>query len=291
MILVVGATGHLGGTITRMLLAQGRPVRILARAQSNYAPLAEAGAQVMAGDLKEPYSLRAICEGVDTVITTANAIARGGEDTVQTVDLQGNRNLIDAAKVAGVQQFIFVSALNADSASPIPFIQAKAKTEDYLRDSGLPYTIIVPNGYMEIMLGLIIGMPALQGHPVTIVGEGLRKHSFISMVDVASFIVTAIGHPTALNQKLILGGPEPISLRDAVSVYEKVLGRPIQVKSVEPGQPIPGNPEAVTGLIASLDQYDSPIEMSSTARTFGIQLTSLEEVLQRSLRQNPTPAA
>src|SRR5207249_777416 len=130
MILVVGATGNLGGAVTRMLLAQSKPVRILARSQSNYQPLVEAGAQVVLGDLKQRGSLDAACEGVDTVITTANSAARGGEDNPQTVDLQGNRHLIDEARAAGVKQFIFVSVLAADPNSPIPFIQAKGNTED-----------------------------------------------------------------------------------------------------------------------------------------------------------------
>ena len=77
MILIVGATGNLGGAITRTLLAQGLPVRILARSQSNYQPLVDEGAQVVLGDLKERGSLDAACQGVDTVITTANSAARG----------------------------------------------------------------------------------------------------------------------------------------------------------------------------------------------------------------------
>jgi uncharacterized protein YbjT (DUF2867 family) len=154
-----------------MLLAQGQPVRILARSQSNYQPLAEAGAQVVLGDLKERGSLDAACQGVEIVITTANSAARGGEDNVQTVDLEGNRHLIDEARAAGVKQFIFVSALTADLNSPIPLMQAKGKTEDYLRGRGLPYTILAPNGYMEMWIGMAVGMPAMMGHPVTIVGE------------------------------------------------------------------------------------------------------------------------
>ena len=76
MILVVGATGQLGSAVTRMLLAQSKPVRILARAQSDYQPLADAGAQVVLGDLKQRGSLDAACQGAETVITTANSAAR-----------------------------------------------------------------------------------------------------------------------------------------------------------------------------------------------------------------------
>jgi uncharacterized protein YbjT (DUF2867 family) len=282
MILVVGATGNLGGTVTRMLLAQGQPVRILARSQSNYQPLVDAGAQVVLGDLKELSSLDAACEGVETVITTANSAARGGEDNAQTVDLEGNRYLIDVAKAAGVKQFIFVSALLADPHSPVPFMQAKGQTEDYLRESGIPYTILAPNGYMEIWIGMVVGMPALMGQPVTIVGGGRRKHSFISVGDVAAFMLAAIDNPAAINQKLLLGGPQPLSFRDAVTIYERVLGHQIQVRSVAAGSPVPDLPEMVAQLLAGLDTYDSPLDMTETARTFGIQLTPLEVVVRRT---------
>jgi uncharacterized protein YbjT (DUF2867 family) len=282
MILVVGATGNLGGRVARMLLAQGQPVRILARSQSNYQPLAEAGAQVVLGDLKQRGSLDPACEGVDTVITTANSAARGGEDNPQTVDWEGNRNLIDAAKAARVNQFIFVSVLTADPNSPVPFLQAKGKIEDYLSASGIPYTILAPNGYMEVMIAGVVGMPALMGQPVTIVGGGRRKHSFISVGDVAAFMLAAIGNPAAINQKLLLGGPQPLSFRDAVAIYERVLGHQIQIRSVAPGEPVPGFPQMVAQLLAGLDTYDSPLEMTETARTFGIQLTPLEEVARRA---------
>ena len=282
MILVVGATGNLGGAVTRMLLAQNKDVRILVRPKSNYQPLAEAGAQVVLGDLKEPGSLDAACQGVDTVITTANSAARGGEDNVQTVDLQGNRHLIDAAKAAGVKQFIFVSALTADLNSPFPLMQATGQTEDDLRKSGIPYTILAPNGYMELWVGMAVGMPAMMGHPVTIVGGGRRKHSFISAGDVAAFVLIVIGNPAAINQKLLLGGPHPFSFRDAVAIYERVLGHQIQVSSVAPGEPVPDLPEVMAQMLAGLDTYDSPLEMTETTRTFGIRLTPLEEVARRT---------
>ncbi len=283
MILVVGATGNLGGAVTRRLLAQGKPVRILARSQSNYQPLVDLGAQAVQGDLKQRGSLDAACEGADIVITTASAGERSGEDTVQTVDWEGNRNLNYAAKTAGVKQFIFVSVAFADPNSPVPIWQAKGKTEDYLCASGLPYTIIAPNGFMEVLIPMVVGMPAMMGHPVTIVGEGRRKHSYISAGYVAAFILAAIGHPVAINQKLLLGGPEPLSFRDAVAIYERVLDHPIPVRSVAPGEPVPGLPEIVAQLLAGLDTFDSPIEMTQTARTFGILLTPLEEVARRTV--------
>jgi len=136
---------------------------------------------------------------------------------------------------------------------------------------------------MEVRVAGVVGLPALLGQPVTIVGGGGRKHSFISVGDVAAFILAAIGNPAAINQKLLLGGPQPLSFRDAVAIYERVLGHQIQVRSVASGEPVPGLPQMVAQLLAGLDTYDSPIDMTETARTFGIPLTPLEVVARRAV--------
>src|SRR3712207_6004384 len=120
MILVVGATGQLGGLIARSLLQQRRPVRVLMRQGSYDHGLADAGAQAAIGDLKDMDSVRAACVGVDAVITTANATARGGDDTIETVDRAGNRTLVEAAAAQGVRRFVFVSVLGASPDHPVP---------------------------------------------------------------------------------------------------------------------------------------------------------------------------
>jgi len=278
MILVAGATGQLGGIITRRLLAQGQPVRILVRPQSSFQPLVEAGGLPVFGDLKDRASLDPACEGIETIITTANSARRGGEDNVQTVDLEGNRNLIDAAKAAGVKQFIFTSALGADINSPVPFIQAKAKTEAYLRDSGMMYTILAPNIYMDMWVGMVIGMPLQAGQPVTLVGEGRRKHSFVAVRDVAAFATAAVGQPEAMNQYLAIGGPDALSWRDVVATFERVLDREVPVQYVSLGEPVPGLPEGMMQqAMAGMEMYDSPLDMTEAAHTFGVKLTTLEE--------------
>lgn len=292
MILVVGATGILGGMITRQLLEGGKDVRILVRHNSPSEELAkqglatsaqsliEAGAQPVYGDMKDRTSLDPACAGAETVITTANSAMRGGEDNVEAVDRGGNRNLIDAAKVAGVKQFIFTSVLGADANNPFPFIQAKAETEAHLRDSGMSYTILAPNFFMEIWVGTVVGMPLQAGQPVTLVGEGRRVHSFVSAVDVVAFATAAVGHPAAMNQYLAIGGPEALSWRDVVRTFERVMGHEIPVQFVSPGEPVPGLPEAMAQMLPGLETYDSPLDMVETARTFGVELTTLETFVQ-----------
>ena len=79
----------LGGAIVRRLLEQGDKVRALVRDDAGARALSEAGADTARGDLKDPASLAAACEGIPAVITTANSAGRGGEDNVETVDLEG----------------------------------------------------------------------------------------------------------------------------------------------------------------------------------------------------------
>ncbi|MFN2521398.1 MAG: SDR family oxidoreductase, partial [Candidatus Limnocylindria bacterium] len=230
MILVVGATGSVGGMITRDLLARGKDVRILVREGPNFGPLVEAGATAAIGDLKEPASLGPACRGVDTVVTTASAIIRRPPDTLEAVDDVGYRTLIEAAKAAGVRQFVYTSALGASPQSPVPLLRIKALNEQRLRDSGMTYTILQPNFYIEVTGGLFVAAPVAQGKPVTLVGDGARRHSLSSIRDAASFAVTAIDHPAARNATIVIGGPRPVTWRDVVAAAEGIVGHPIEIR-------------------------------------------------------------
>ena len=285
MMLVVGSTGRVGSMITRTLLGQGRPLRILVRPGSDYHPFVAAGAELALGDLKDPASLAAACRGVDTVITTASAGERGGADTPQSVDLDGNRHLIEAARAAGVRQFIFISALVASPDHPVPVVRAKALTEAALQGSGLMYTIVAANAIADVMFPLVVGYPLSLGRPVTLVSEGRHRHSYIAARDVAAFAVAAIDHPAALNRRLEIGGPQPVSWRDVLASYERALGRPIAVQWIAPGAllpdlpPAPGLTALVSGLLAALETFDTPMDMTELARTFGVTPTTIDQLL------------
>jgi NADH dehydrogenase len=283
MILIAGSTGRVGGMITRELLAQGDDVRILVRPGSDFRPHVDAGATPVIGDLKDPATLEAACRGVDVIISTASAGERGGDDTPDTVDNGGTRALVDAARAAGVRQFIFVSTLAADENSPAPLPRAKATAERYLRESGVPYTILAANGIMDVNFPLVVGARLSAGRPVTLVGEARRRHSYVAARDLAAFAVAAVEHPAALNRRVIICGPQALTWHDVIHSYERALERSIPVESVPPGTllpdlpPVPGLAELVSGLLALLETFDSPIDMTETAETFGVQLTSVDE--------------
>lgn len=283
MILVVGATGVLGGMIVDRLVENGRQVRALVRRTGNSASLEARGVETVIGDLRDPASLDAACQGVEIVITTANSAARGGDDNPESVEERGNGNLVDAARRANVRHFVFTSALGSDLASPAPFLRGKAVAERCLKESGLTYTILMPNLFMEIWCPNIVGGPVLGGRPVTLVGEGKRKHSMISMQDVASFAAAAAGNERASNRVLVLGGPEPVSWHDVVATYERLLGRPLEVRFVPMGEPLPGYPDFISGFMNALETYDSVIETDALAQEFGVRQVSLEKSIQGQL--------
>ena len=113
MILVVGATGLVGNEVCQRLRRLGEPVRALVRATSSadkIVSLRASGAELCIGDLKDPQSIAAACRGVDAAISTASStLSRQPGDSIQSVDAEGQLNLVSAARDAKVDRFVFVS--------------------------------------------------------------------------------------------------------------------------------------------------------------------------------------
>lgn len=288
MILVAGATGMVGGMIVDGLLARGKRVRALVRSAKSAEIFQARGVDTALGDFKDRASLDRACVGAEVVITTANSASRGGSDTTESVEEQGNRNLIDAARAAGVRQFVFVSALGSDLNSPVPLLRGKAIAEQYLRESGLTHTILMPNLYLEIWCPNIVGRAAQAGQPVTLIGEGRRQHSMISAADVAAFAVAAAGNERAYNRVLVVGGPQAVTWHDVIAAHERVQGRKIEVRYLPLGGVLPGLPDFVSGFMNLLETYDSVIPMESLAQEFGVRQVTVDECIERQLEAAAT---
>jgi uncharacterized protein YbjT (DUF2867 family) len=281
MVLVAGATGSLGGRIVRNLLASGERVRALVRPTTDSSALLAAGVEVVPGDLKDTTSLGRACDQVEVVVSTATA-SRRGDDTIENVDLAGSHNLVEAARSAGVRRFVYVSTMGASPDNPNPLFRAKGLIEQLLRDSGMEYTILQPDAFMDVWFGMLVEMPIASGWPVTLVGDSRRRHSFVAENDVAAFAAAAVRHPDARNQTIVIGGPEAVTFRHVVGAYENATSRKIAVRSVAPGEPIPGLPEVVWGIAAALESYDSPVEMNETAKRYGVRLIGVDDFARNS---------
>jgi uncharacterized protein YbjT (DUF2867 family) len=234
MILVAGATGVLGTEIVRRLTAGGERVRALTRVTS--APekverLKRFGAEIVQGDLREPQSLVAACVGADAVISTVTTILTSQPgDSFEATDGEGNKALIDAARKTGVRKFVFVSFDTSKSADN-PLTRAKQNAEDYLKQSGLDYTILHPSLFCESWLGPMLFCDTDAG-TAKVYGKGTDKLRYVTVADVAEFAVQSLDNPVARNAVIPVGGPDEISQRDAVRMFEEAFGRKFNVIEV-----------------------------------------------------------
>ncbi|NTW01837.1 MAG: SDR family oxidoreductase [Oscillochloris sp.] len=230
MIFIVGGTGTLGQTLVRMLRAQGKAVRVLVRPGSaaKAEPLRAIGAELIGGDLRDKASLALGCRGADVVISATSAGADRRDASRYLAEYQGPISLLEAAKAAGVKQYLFTSTLFPKNPVGYKFCWAKLMAEEAIQRSGVPYTILRPCGlFYEIVQ---------RGEPIVekfgcfpVVGFGPKRTQMISMIDVARAFVHAIDNPEAINRTFELGGPELLTFDEIVAVWSRVLGTKIPV--------------------------------------------------------------
>jgi len=284
MNLVVGATGLLGSEICRLLAAEGKLVRALVRTtseQSKVSQLESLNIEIVRGDLKQPFSLADACRSASVVISTASAtLSRQEGDSIQTVDLEGQINLIDAAKTANVKHFVLISFPQTDVEFPLQ--DAKRAVEDYLKDSGLIYTILQPTFFMEVWFSPALGFDAANAK-AQICGSGEKRTSWISYKDVAKFAAASIDNSDALNAVIELGGPEALSPLEVVQIFEKARGQKFDIQHV-PEQALreqlegDGNPVDKTFAALMLNNSQGTvIDMQDTIKKFPVRLSSLRD--------------
>ena len=293
MNLVVGATGLLGSEICYLLRGRGSRVRALTRPTSDAGRLArlrDRGAELVPGDLKNPASIAAACQGVTALITTASStLSRQEGDSIDTVDRQGQLDLIDAAEAAGVRHVVLISF--PPVALEFPLQSAKREVEARLQRSRMTYTILQPTFYDEVWLTPALGFDVAKS-TARIYGEGHHRISWISAHDVARFAVAAVDAPRAANSVIRLGGPEALSPLDVVQLAERITGRAFAVQHL-----------AESGLRAQFDTATDPmarsfaglmlyyaagdvIDMAGPLRLFQVPpLRSVYEHLQSSVLQ------
>jgi uncharacterized protein YbjT (DUF2867 family) len=285
MNLVVGATGMVGTEICRLIARSGKPVKALVRASSDSSKvenLKRLGATVVQGDLRDRISLKSACHGVKVVISTASAMPFAyapGENTPQNCDQDGCLNLIDVAREAGVQQFIYTSF--PPMAASFPLQDAKRAVEARLRDSGLMHTILRPTYFTEVWLSPAVGFDH-SNFKAAVYGTGDNTISWISFLDVAQFAVASLDNPAARNTTLDLGGPEGLSPCSVVKIFEKIGGQDFEMTRV-PVEALQGQMAGATdpmqkSFVGLMLGYASAtaIDMTATLKTFPLKLRTVE---------------
>ena len=232
MILVVGGTGNLGQPVVLQLLAEGKAVRVMTREPLRASKLQAAGAQVVKGDLRDAQSLKQATQGARIVVSSSHALLSGRANSSRLVDDTGQHALIHAAEQAGVEQFVFVSALGASPSHPIDFWRTKARIEEFLRTRPLRFTIIRPSAFIGLHAYDLIGKPVVNGKPVIMFGAGTQLINYVAESDVATLLISAIDNNAMDGQTIEIGGPDNLSAHQIVQIFEKLSGRTARVVHV-----------------------------------------------------------
>jgi NADH dehydrogenase len=294
MILIIGGTGALGSAAARRLLAQGRPVRVMTRTPQKAVELQEAGAEIVQGDLRDRASLARACQGAQMVLAAAHSVMGNGSEASRYVDDQGHRWLIDEAQKAGVQRFVYTSALGAAPDSGVSFFRTKYAVEEYLRRSGLEYVILRPTAFMESHVYMLIGQPVLESGKVMIFGKGENPRNFVAADDVARFALLALDDPRTTGQVIPIGGPENWSNMQVVGLYEDIAGREVKVSHIPLPMlrlmgPLlrPVKPGLSTVMEVSIhdDTADCTFDTSELLGRYPMPLTPLEDWVRGHLPQ------
>jgi uncharacterized protein YbjT (DUF2867 family) len=227
-VLVVGATGDLGGRAVDALLARGKRVRALVREGTDPSRLAAKGVEIARGNMLDPPSLERGMRGADAVVTTAMGYRpRRKGDSLQTVDDRGNRSLVDAARKSGIRRFVFTSILTCEQAPDVPHFWQKKVIEDYLEASGIPFVSLRPGAFLGGGGARFFARGLKRGR-IMAFGDPRVRWTYIHPDDVARCHALAIDEPRAVGRRIDLGTDRPVSGQELADILTGLLGREVR---------------------------------------------------------------
>jgi uncharacterized protein YbjT (DUF2867 family) len=227
-VLVTGATGRQGGAVIRHLLPKGWKLRALTRNPDGHEAqaLASQGIEVMRGDLEDPDSIARAAIGAYGIYSVQDFWAVGAKREVQ----QG-KNVANAAKKAEIKHFVYSSVGGAERKTQIPHWESKWEVENYIRQLGLPATVIRPVSFMEtyyidqVEIGILKGKLA---DPI----RGNKPYQTIATDDIGAFVALAFERPSEfIGKALEIAGSELTNV-EAAKVFSQVLGKPVKFQRI-----------------------------------------------------------
>jgi uncharacterized protein YbjT (DUF2867 family) len=219
-VLVVGATGQLGGVIARNLIRSGVKVRALGRNRDRLARFGQ-DAEAAAVDLRDLPKLTEACRGVDQIVATANNNLGKGPNSPSRIDLASYRNLCAAARNTGVRRLIYVSYRGVAQDAPVDIFRIKWYVEDAIRRSGVRHVMLRPTAFMDIWIDQILAKGIREKGIATIFGDGNNVSNYIAVDDVADFAVKILARDDVVNEAVEAGGPSNLSLNDLATIVER----------------------------------------------------------------------
>lgn len=293
MILVTGGTGFVGPKVVHALRAENLPVRALTRRPEGEDQLRAWGCEVAQGDMTDADSLRGAVQGCDAVVHLVGLPPFSNPKAIERVMAHGTRDLVAAAKEAGVGRFVLMSALGAseETVGVAPYYAAKLAMEEAVKASSVDHVVFRPSFIFGRDGGILAQqIRIVRLSPVTPV---LSRHRMqpIWVEDVAAFFAKAVSVPEAANRTFDLGGPDRVTWAELNERIRRILGKRRLAVTMPPGllkagaqvgrllPPLGGARDA----IEMLDYGDNVGDTEPAIETFGIRPIGLEEQLRRAV--------
>ena len=294
MILVTGGSGFVGGHVVHALRAAGQDVRCLVRDRRRGERLEAWGCELLEGDVTDPEGLRAAVAGCDTVVHLV-AIRQGKPEAFQRIMIGGTRNLIAAAREAGVGRFVLMSALGTteETKDVVPYYGAKWQMEQDVKAAGTPYVIFRPSFIFAKDGGILTTFSKLARlAPVTpIIGNGKQRIQPIWADDIGAYFAKSVELDTAIGRTFEIGGPDAVSWNEFWERLKKIRGikrpslhMPIGLMKVNAlvTERLPGDIPLTRDLLKMLQTGDNVVTDPSATEVFGLPLVPLDEQLRRA---------
>ena len=297
MILVTGGTGFVGPRVVRALRERDQPVRALVRSPSSRSAttLAAWGAELVQGDMTDGDALRRAVEGAGVVVHLV-AIRQGSQEQFRRVMEEGTRDLVAAAKEAGVRRFVLMSALGTSEETKelVPYYHAKWEQEQTVQGSGLEHVIFRPSFVFAKDGGILPTFRRLARlAPVTpIIGSGKQRLQPIWVDDVAAYFAQSVDKTEAPNAIFELGGPDAVSWNEFWARLKRALGQrrpslhvPMALMRANAlvTERLPGDVPLTRDLLKMLEHGDNVVSNDDAVRTFRLPLVPLDEQLRRAV--------
>ncbi|MCM3901863.1 MAG: NmrA/HSCARG family protein [Pyrinomonadaceae bacterium] len=269
LILVTGATGQQGGAVATALLTKGQKIRVMSRTPEKASALAQAGAEVVKGNLTNPSDLQAALRGVHGVFAMSTPFEAGMDQEVR----QGIM-MADAAKQAGIAHYVYTSVGSAHRNTGIPHFETKWKVEQHIRQIGLPATVLRPVWFMENFT--TFSKPSAEGI-LMMPMRADKKLAMVALRDIGEFGAAAFMRPNDfLGQAIDLAGDE-LTMPDVAAHLSKVTGRSIQFQGLPMEQAEAAMGHDLATMFRWFNEVGYQINVAALKQTFGIPLTTFAE--------------
>lgn len=291
MILVTGGTGFLGHHLVPALIAAGLKVRCLVHRRPLPQTLRALGIEEIPGSILEVSSLQTALQGVEQVVHLVGIILETRKRTFETIHVEGTRRLLEAARAAGVRQFVYVSALGARPQDATRYHRTKWEAEELVRASGLPFTIVRPSviyGPGDAFVSRFARL--LRMAPVFPFPRSGRLQP-IHVEDVVACLRTALQEPRCLNQTFCLAGPDRLTLEEILralldALHIRRLLVPLSPRLLRPlvrmQEAILPSPPLTLDQLRML-QEEHPCDPAPAEAAFGRRFLPFREGVARSL--------